>query len=98
MSFAALETAMLDACYAALASDSVVRGSASFKAVLTQADEAVFGGHAVAADYALRYRLIDAPGVVPGESLTVNGIQYRVQGDPVHRDGMEAVAQLVRMN
>ena len=94
--FAALEADLSTRTLRALADVEVVRQSngLSFLAIRGVADRELFERHAVAADCTLRYLSVDAPGLLPGESLTIDGVSYRVIGDPVAINASEAMAQI----
>ena len=94
--FAALEAELSTRTLRALADVEVVRQSngVPFLAIRSVADRELFERHAVAADCTLRYLTLDAPGLLPGESLAIDGMAYRVLGDPVAINASEAVAQI----
>lgn len=97
MSIEAIEAQITAACYASLANAAVIRGQVGFRAFVDLHDELVFERHAMASDEQLRFRLIDAPDLKPNEKLVVNGVDYRVQGDPRRLNAHEASAQIVRV-
>lgn len=94
--FRAIDESMSAACMRMLADVEVTRADGTtFLAQSHQADEQPFGGHAVIDGLAIRFRLIEAPGIVPGERLHIDGVSYRVAGDPIRKDPREAIATLV---
>lgn len=94
--FAALEADLSTRTLRALADVEVVRQSngLSFLAIRGVADRELFERHAIAAECTLRYLTIDAPGLMPGEALTIDGVVFRVLGDPVALNASEALAQI----
>jgi hypothetical protein len=60
-------------------------------------DEAVLDGLALSADYAIRYPAKRLPGLVAGDTLTINGQTYRVRETRVLGDGSEKRATLTRL-
>lgn len=92
-----LEASVTASQYQMLANAVVTRGAVSFRAFVDVQDERVFERHAMASDEVLRYRLVDAPDIAPSEQLKVDGVDYRVQGDPHRLNAYEASAQIVRV-
>ena len=59
-------------------------------------DETVLDGLALSTDYTLRYPLAWLPDLVPGQSIEVAGVSYRVREIRAIGDGSERQATLSR--
>lgn len=95
--FAAIDETISHACMQALADSVVTRANgASFLAQYEIADDRVFDSRAVVSDEQITYRCVDAPDVRPNEPVVINGVRYRVAGDPRKINAQEFLAQVVR--
>lgn len=84
----------LDAIYATLGEPVTPAAGAAFNGLFEVADVDPFSAPAIAGDYVLRYQLASAT-LVPGDLLTLRGVQYRVADDPQRiGDGREATVRL----
>lgn len=95
--FAAIDELISKSCMQALADAEVTRASGMpFMAQHDIADEQAFDMRAIASDEQITYRRIDAPDLAPNEAISINGIPYRVSGDPRQINAQEFVAQVVK--
>lgn len=95
--FAAIDELISKSCMQALADAEVTRASGMpFMAQHDIADEQAFDMRAIASDEQITYRRIDAPDLAPNEAITINGVGYRVSGDPRQINAQEYVAQVVK--
>lgn len=80
--------------YATLGEPVTPAAGAVFRALFSVADVDVFDGSSVGGDYQLRYPT-DAALLVPGDVVSVRGLQYRVVEDPQRLgDGREVAVRL----
>lgn len=94
--FAAIEETLSQQSMKLLADVVVTRSDGTqFLARTAFRDKELFDRHALANDRAIDYREADAPEILPGERLTLNGVSYTVQGDPEWINQQEKRAQIV---
>lgn len=95
--FAGIDEMISLVCMQTLADVEVVRANGpGFLAQKEIADDLVFDSRAVVSDEQITYRCVDAPDVRPNEPIVINGVRYRVAGDPRKINAQEFVAQIVR--
>ncbi|MBW7896526.1 MAG: hypothetical protein H3C27_15570 [Opitutaceae bacterium] len=93
--FAAIEQCIADACTALLANAIVNAGGADFAARFSIADRDAFDAVSVG-DYTLRYLTADAPDLVRGEVIMVDGTDYTVAAQPARLNAHESTVALTR--
>ncbi len=58
---------------------TVTKGASTFKALFDIADELVGGGVVISTDYVLTARSTDIVGMVDGDTLSINSVNYEVR-------------------
>ena len=86
MGWATLSAAANRVAFNRLGSVSVVAGAASGRGFLAQNSELAMGGEIVFIDYLLTVETATFGSLIYGDSITVDGTQYKVESQPLRVD------------
>lgn len=71
-----------------------VAGANSATVLFDMPGEEIFGGMQQSTEYAITYRSVDLPGLTAGNSITVDGVAYKVRQTTPQDDGKLIKAML----